>query len=159
MYRRVIYLILISVFTILTSVCSADESPSLPEIEGWKCGELRTTQLDSVSGDQGYWQERDYRTGKGTPIKATLLYGAGPKFFNQPPKGVSSGEGPDGLGASYEIISIAGFKSSMEKDPALGYSVAVNAFDRKFSLTIECGVFEDRGEVIRCAEILLGAIK
>jgi hypothetical protein len=130
---------------------AGDASPSLPEVPGWQCGGLRSVQLDAVSGNQGYWQERDYKTDGGTTLKATLLWGAGPKFFNQPPAGISNADGA----SSYEIISIGGYKSSIERDPILGYSVAVNAFERKFSLTVECGAFENRGEVIRCVEAIL----
>ena len=153
MRDRVICLItVLALMTLCGSMTAAgDVLPSLPEIDGWKCGELRSVQLDAVSGNQGYWQERDYRTEKGTAVKATLLWGTGPKFFNQPPAGISNADGA----SSYEIISIGGYKSSVEHDPVLGYSVAVNAFDRKFSLTVECGAFENRGEVIGCAETIL----
>ena len=108
-----------------------------------------------MSGSQGYWLERDYVTNDGTSLKATLLYGAGPKFYNQPPAGTSSGSGA----STYEVISINGCKSTLEYDPALGYSVALNAFERKFSLTVECGPFANRDDVIKYAGLLMSAIK
>jgi hypothetical protein len=137
----------------------AADAPMLPIMPGWQCGELKSVQLDSVSGNHGYWQERDYRTPEGLSLKATLTFGAGPKFYNQPPNGVvSSGDFP-GSGASYEILSISGYRALVEKDPLLGYSVAVNAFERKFTLTIECGRFEKRGDVISCAEALMASME
>ena len=133
----------------------AESIPSLPEIEGWVCGELRTVQLDAVSGNQGYWQERDYRTEGGVSLKATLLWGTGPRFYNQPTAGVSASAGE----ATYEIVSIGGFKSTVERDPLLGYSVAVNAFDRMFSLTVECDPYVNRDELLRVVEALLEGIE
>jgi hypothetical protein len=92
-------------------------------------------------------------------LKATMLFGSGPKFFNQPAEGVSSDGRANGSGADYEVIRIAGYKSTVEKDPVLGYSIAINAFERKFSLTIECGAFVDRGEAIENAATILAGIK
>jgi len=138
------------------AVCAvAENSPSLPEIEGWQCGEMRVVHLDAVSGNQGDWQERDYRTGGGISLKATLLSGSGPRFYNQPPAGVSNSAGQ----TTYEIISIGGFKSTIERDPVLGYSIAVNAFDKKFSLTVESGPFVDRAMLLRSVEVLLEGIE
>jgi hypothetical protein len=137
---------------------SAAGTPTLPEISGWRCGELRSVQLDSVSGNHGYWQERDYRTPDGISIKATLTYGTGPKFYNQPPNGVVFNGDFPGSGSSYEIISIAGQRALVEKDPLLGYAVAVNAFEKKFTLTVECGRFENRDDVISLAEELTASI-
>jgi hypothetical protein len=143
---------------ILHGAAMASGMPALPEMPGWQCGELKSVQFDAVSGNHGYWQKRDYRTPDGVSMTSTLTFGSGPKFYNQPPDGVfSDGEFP-GSGASYEIISIAGRRALVEKDPLTGYSVAVNAFDRKFTLTIEFGRFESRDEVISCAEALMGAI-
>ena len=137
-----------------SALAEAESVPGLPEIEGWQCGELRTAQLEAVSGNQGYWQERDYRTNSGVPLKATLLCGAGPRFYNQPPSGTSASAGQ----ATYEITQVGGFKSTIERDPVLGYSVAVNAFDRGFSLTVECGPHIDRAELLRSVEALLTGI-
>ena len=142
------------VFFIGATCAEADTTPSLPDIEGWQCGETRSVQLDAVSGNKGYWQEKDYRTDGGIPLKATMLWGAGPKFYNQPPAGVSNSAGQ----ATYEIVSIGGCKSTIERDPILGYSVAVNAFEKGFSLTVECGPHIDRTELLRSVEILLEKI-
>jgi hypothetical protein len=156
--RAICLIIILSALIALNcgvSRAADNPSPSLPEVSGWSCGEIRVIQLDAVSGNQGYWQERDYVTNDGTAIKATLLYGAGPKFYNQPPAGTSSSNGA----STYEVIAINGYKSSLEYDPTLGYSVAVNAFERKFSLTVECGAFESRDEVVKLAGLLMSAIK
>ena len=149
------FILIFAVIFLTAGRVGAESVPSLPEIEGWQCGEMKTVQLDAASGNQGYWQERDYRTDGGIPIKATLLWGSGPRFYNQPPTGTSSSAGR----ATYEIVSIGGFKSTIEFDPALGYSVAVNAFDRRFSLTVECGPFIDRTELLQSVEILLEGIE
>jgi len=151
------FLIFLAVLAVFAGAvpAGAESAPELPEIEGWQCGELRTTELEAVSDNQGYWQERDYRTDSGVPIKATLLWGPGPRFYNQPPAGTSASAGQ----ATYEITQIGGFKSTIERDPALGYSVAVNAFDRGFSLTVECGPHIDSAELLRIVEALLEGIK
>ena len=133
----------------------AEDTPSLPDIGGWQCGEIRSVQLDAASGNQGYWQERDYRTDGGIAFKATLLWGSGPKFYNQPPAGTSANAGR----ATYEIVQVGGCKTTIERDPVLGYSVAVNAFERKFSLTVECGPHIDRDELLRSVETLIEGIK
>jgi hypothetical protein len=147
------------ILVILHGAAPAAGTPSLPELPGWRCGELRSVQFDAVSGNHGYWQERDYRTPDGTSMTSTLTFGTGPKFYNQPPNGViSDGEFP-GEGASYEIISISGFRALIEKDPLIGYSVAVNAFERKFTLTVEFDRFTNRDTAISCAETLTRAVQ
>jgi hypothetical protein len=156
MRRRFIYsLIIFAVAAFCAGTrASGDTPPSLPEIGGWRCGELMSVPLDAASGNQGFWQERDYRTDGGLPLKAVLMYGTGPKFYNQPPADTSSKNGA----STYEIIFVGGYKSSLEYDPALGYSVAVNAFERTFSLTVESGPFVAKGDVISAAERLLEEI-
>ncbi|MDR1509723.1 MAG: hypothetical protein LBS53_08795 [Synergistaceae bacterium] len=155
---RVLFGVPVCLILIFNGIASAADTPALPAVAGWRCGELKSVQLDTVSGNRGYWQERDYRTPDGVSLKATLTFGTGPKFYNQPPDGtISDGEFP-GLGASYEIISLAGFRALVEKDSMSGYSVAVNAFERKFTLTVECGRFEDRDDVISRAEALMALI-
>jgi hypothetical protein len=152
---------LISAFSvlILQGAALAAAEPSLPVVPGWRCGELKSVRLETVSGNYGYWQERDYRTPDGISMTSTLMFGTGPKFYNQPPDGVISDGGFPGSGVSYEIISVAGRRALAERDPLTGYSVAVNAFERKFTLTIEFGRFENRDEAIACAETLMGAMK
>lgn len=144
---------------IFFGVASAEETPALPDIPGWVCGELKVARFDAVSGNYGYWQERDYRTPGGIGLKAVLMYGNGPKFYNLPPNGVASNDLPVGSGATYEIILLKGYRSLIEYHPTLGYSVAVNAFEKKYTLTVECGPFEKRGDVLRTVEEILGFIK
>ena len=152
---RIYQIVILCVIIFTGAVCAGAETlpehPELPYIEEWRCGETRTSEFEAVSGNQGYWQERDYITDTGVPLKATLLWGPGPRFFNQPPADTSGSAGQ----ATYEITFIGGFKSTVEHDPVLGYSVAVNAFDRRFSLTVECGPHIDRAELLRCVEVLL----
>ena len=154
-YMRIRSVVLMCLIVFAGTVCVGAESvPALPEMEGWQCGEMRNVQLDAASGNQGYWQERDYRTDGGISLKATLLWGSGPKFYNQPPAGTSASAGR----VTYEIIQVGGNKTTIERDPVLGYSVAVNAFDKKFSLTVECGPHIDRSELLQCVEALLEGI-
>ncbi|MDR1650817.1 MAG: hypothetical protein LBR87_03440 [Synergistaceae bacterium] len=131
--------------------------PSMPEIQGWECGELTDIRFDAVSGNYGHWQAREYKTPSGAPVKASIMYGNGPKFYNLPPDGVSYTD-PNGSGAYYEIIRVKGFRSLIEYSPITGYSVAVNAYERQFSLTVECGPFEKRGDALRYAESILDAV-
>jgi hypothetical protein len=146
-------------FSIFSSPAFSSGAVFLPDIPGWSAGEARTTQFDAKSGNYGFWQERDYRTPNGISLKAILTEGNGPKFYNQPPRGVSGDDLPVGDGASYEIVTIKGLKATVEKHPALGYSVAVNAFERKFTLTAETGPWHELSDVIECVENLLESMR
>jgi hypothetical protein len=128
---------------------------SLPEIEGWKCGETVSARLEAFDKDYGYFERRVYRTREGMSFEAVLTYGAGPKFFNQPPAGTSGRDGE----AAYEIISVNGYKTSLEHDPILGLALSVNAFDKKYTLTMECGPFETSADLIECAKTLIGEME
>jgi hypothetical protein len=128
---------------------------SLPEVRGWECGEPRVISFDSVSGSQGFWWERDYRTPEGTRFKATLMGGKGPKYYNQPAHGIESDDGPFGSGGTYETIMVGGYRAVLETHPILGVSLAVNASDAGCVLTLEAGNWTPPGEIIGAAEILL----
>jgi hypothetical protein len=140
---------------VVSSGTAAGGDLSLPEIEGWQCGETVSAQLEAFEKDYGYFERRVYRTGKGLSFEAVLTYGAGPKFFNQPPSGVSGNDGE----ATYEIISVNGYKTSLEYDPFLGIAMSVNAFDKKYTLTLECGPFETSGDLIECAKTLIAEME
>jgi hypothetical protein len=158
MSSRKFYLSLLCALIFSSVSAFAEETAVLPEIPGWKSGELMSVQFDAESGDYGYWQERDYRTPDGLSLKAILTVCNGPKFYNQPPKGVSADDGLIGSGATYEIISIGGLKTLIERHPVLGYSIAVNAFEKKFTLTVESGPWEERTALIDRVGFLLDAI-
>lgn len=142
-------------FLAVSSGAAAGGALSLPEIEGWKCGETASARLEAFEKDYGYFERRDYRTPGGMSFEAVLTGGAGPKFFNQPPAGVSGGAGE----ASYEIISVNGYKTSLEYDPLVGLALSVNAFDKNYTLTLECGPFETSGDLLECARTLIGEME
>jgi hypothetical protein len=142
-------------FLAVLSGTAAGGDLSLPEVDGWRCGETVRARLEAFDKDYGYFERRVYRTGEGMSFEAVLTYGAGPKFFNQPPAGVSGGDGK----AAYEIISVNGYKTTLEDDPLLGLALSVNAFDKKYTLTLECGPFETSGDLIERAETLIGEME
>jgi hypothetical protein len=142
-------------FFAVSSGVAACADLSLPEIEGWQSGEIVSARLDAFEKDYGYFERRAYRTSEGMSLEAVLTYGSGPKFFNQPPAGVSGGDGK----TSYEIISVNGYKTSLEYDPLLGLAMSVNAFDKKYTLTLECGPYETSGDLIECAKTLIGEME
>ena len=153
MYYRLFCLV--AFFLAVSSGAAAGGALSLPDIEGWKCGETVSARLEAFEKDYGYFERRVYRTKDGLSFEAVLTRGAGPKFFNQPPAGVSGGDG----GTTYEIISVNGYKTSLEHDPILGLALSVNAFDKKYTLTLECGPFEMSGDLIECAKTLIGEME
>ncbi|MDR3164140.1 MAG: hypothetical protein LBU13_01015 [Synergistaceae bacterium] len=152
MYYR---LICLAAFFFAALPQAAAGALSLPEIDGWKCGEIVSARLEAFEKDYGYFEKREYRTREGLSFEAFLTCGTGPKFFNQPPAGVSGSDGK----TTYEIISVNGYKTSLEYDPVLGLSLSVNAFDKKYTLTLECGPFETSGNLIECAKTLIGEME
>lgn len=138
---------------------AAEEAPSLGTVPGWECGELRAVQFDSVSGNQGFWQERDYRTPKGASFKATLMSGKGPKYYNQPPGGIKSNDGPYGSGSTYETVTVGGYRAVLETHPILGVSLAVNAFAAGYVLTLEGGNWIVPGDITAAAEVLIPIVE
>lgn len=138
-------------------------SMTLPDIDGWQNGDLQIVQLDTVSGNQGFWIRRKYVSAGGTRLTANLMGGKGPKTLHTPPSepgstaNADSSDGPIGSGASYETIAIGESGGILEHDPVLGYS-AVFFLDGA-ALTIESrGYALDRGDFIEEAGIILSAL-
>ena len=154
MYYR-LFCLTAFILAVFSCTAAAGGAPSLLEIEGWQCGEIVSARLEAFEKDYGYFERRNYRTRGGLSFEAVLTYGAGPKFFNQPPAGVSGGDG----NATYKIISVNGYKTSLERDPLLGLALSVNAFDKKYTLTLECGPFETSSDLIECAKTLIGEME
>ena len=123
-------------FVFVLSAC-ASAQPTLPDVGGWMCGELRTVKLDTVSGSQGLWLERSYRTESGYPLKAILMSGKGLSVRSLPQEGRESGDGLMGSGCTYRTLSIGGRTAALERHPALGISLAL--FMDGAVLTIESG--------------------
>ena len=124
---------------------------ALPEVEGWTCGPLRETQLDTVSGHQGQWLEREYRTANGAKFLAVWMEGAGPKLW-KPVTEVGEGGETSG-GESAEKISVAGRDALLESRPVLGLSLVVK-LGKDGVLTLE-SQSSGKDELTRAAETLI----
>lgn len=143
---------------LLSSGVFAQDVPSLPDVPGWICGEQRTTNLDTVSGNQGAWLQRDYRAASGVPIRATLMTGKGPKMLRFPPEGIDANDGPLGSGCTYRTIEIDGRPAVVETHPVLGVSLLVNLGSGY--LTLESGDYGLSAEdVVTAASALLAVMQ
>ena len=140
---------------LLLAAASAFAAAGLPDVSGWKCGELRVTKLDTVSGNKGQWLERDYRTAAGAPFHAVWLEGAGEKNWQVQPQKSASG---DGTGATYKTVEIAGSKAVLERHPVTGVSLAVK-LDKRGTLTLESGKATTDDEIIAAAQAIIDAMK
>jgi hypothetical protein len=144
----------LALICLLLAGSAAGASGSLPEIAGWSCGELRSTEFDAVSGNQGSWQERDYRTPSGVRIKATLMAGKGPGKLRVPQAGTDSSDGAYGAGSSYRVLTIEGAGAILEIHPLLGHSLAADLGDA--TLTVESDSYGlDSDEFLEAAGIIL----
>lgn len=123
-------------FAIFLSMAHSCEAYDLPEMASWRGGELRSTVLDTVSGNRGLWQERDDITDGGTHIHAVWLEGAGEKGWTPPAEPVSSDDGLMGRGAWYRTMTVAGEKALIEHHPITGFSIAVK-IEGRGTLTVE----------------------
>ncbi|MDR3353529.1 MAG: hypothetical protein LBO21_00665 [Synergistaceae bacterium] len=124
--KKIFRLSLVMALVVLAAgVCWA-ASFSLPEIDGWKCGEIMSADFDAVSGNQGYWLQRDYTTPSGTPIEAILMGGKGPGNLRMPPPGTDSATGVYGDGGTFRTLRAGGFPAILENRPLLGLSLSVN---------------------------------
>ncbi len=157
-FRRFLLTLLSPLFCLVLSTCVlAQGMPNLPDVPGWICGELRTTNLDTVSGNQGVWLQRDYRAVSGLPIRATLMVGKGPKMLRFPPMNVDVNDGPLGSGCTYRTFEIGGHAAIVETHPVLGVSVIVN-MDGGY-LTLESSDYGVSGEdVVAAATSLLSSM-
>lgn len=136
---------------------SATDAAELPGVPSWQNGELRITVLDTVSGNRGSWQERDYITASGTRVHAVWIEGAGEKGWSPPEKSASGDDGLMGSGATYRTISIGDEKALIEHHPVTGYSVAVK-IEKKGSLTVESKYASEK-EIIDAAAALTAMMK
>lgn len=131
------------------SACGAE----LPEIAAWQNGELRTTNLETVSGNRGSWQEREYRTDLGARVYAIWIEGAGEKGWNAPGGDISADDGPIGNGATYRTVTVASEKGLLERHPTTGCSVAVK-IAKMGTLTVESR-YASESEILSAAETLV----
>lgn len=127
---------------------------TLPDVDGWICGEPRETKLETVSGSHGVWLEREYRTERGEKFLAILMEGAGPKLW-KPVEPADGGEAPESESA--EKISIAGHDAVIESRSVLGLSLVVKlGIDSVLTLESQ---YADKEELARAAEILIAHIE
>lgn len=140
----------------MLTLSPASESANLPEIASWHNGELRMTIFDTVSGNRGLWQEREYRTNLGTPVHAVWLEGAGEKGWKPSGDGSSASDGLIGIGAVYRTTVITGQEGLIEHHPVTGYSVAVK-IAKIGTLTIE-SKYADENEMLSAADTLVSGI-
>lgn len=147
--------LLIVALAVMSTPTIAAEHSMLPEIKGWRCGELKQTKIDTVSGYRGQWLEREYRTNDGIPFHAIWIDGAGPKGWTVP-------DGPSGQDkgylkpeSTYKTLKVAGRRASFEQDPLIGSSLAIRLPDGV--LTLE-SLLASEPEAVRAAETILNII-
>lgn len=104
---------------------SFGDTSVLPAIESFTCTKARTTKLNTVSGQKGYWVERDYLTQDGKKFHAVWIDGAGPAGWQ--PRKVSSTQldGVWGNGSTFKSVKIGNFHADLEYHPQLGLSLAI----------------------------------
>lgn len=119
LWRSSLYFMVL-LFSFLPRLCFA--ASVLPDVDGWLCGTLRETELDTLSGNHGLWQERLYRTEDGTSVRAILMKGEGPAIFTQMSPGTVETDGLFGSGAEYEVFEIDGRVAVLEKHPLSGFA-------------------------------------
>ncbi|MDR1021305.1 MAG: hypothetical protein LBL73_11150 [Synergistaceae bacterium] len=120
-----IAIFMLSTLMAFASPGTAQAALTLGSPDGWQCGGLKTVRLDAVSGNQGFWLERDYRTGDGVSLKAILMGGKGPVMLNVPAPQTESSDGLLGAGRTYRTLTAGGFPALLERDQFLGLSLAV----------------------------------
>ncbi|MDR1515332.1 MAG: hypothetical protein LBS45_06525 [Synergistaceae bacterium] len=146
-------IILISILAAFASPSALYAEPVLGNPAGWTCGELKIVRFDAVSGSQGFWQERDYRTGNGVSLKAILMGGKGPAMLNVPAPEYESADGPLGAGRTYKTFFVGDYPALLERDRFLGISLALKTPDA--ALTIETPPGPEDEDVIGLALTLL----
>lgn len=132
---------------------ASSDSAELPEIAAWQNGALRITTLETVSGNRGSWQEREYRTDLGARVYAVWIEGAGEKGWTVPSGDISADDGLIGNGATYRTVMIASENGLIERHPTTGYSVAVK-IAKMGTLTLESQYAEEY-EILGAAETLV----
>jgi hypothetical protein len=109
---------------------------SLPELPNYENGALRVTKLDALSGNQGTWEERDYKTASGEKIHAVWIEGTPEKSWTP----VKANNTKSALRleseSSYKNAEILGYAAVLEDQPFVGKSLAVKV-TRYGTLTLE----------------------
>ena len=134
----------------------ADAHASLGSPEGWQCGELRSTEFSAVSGSQGFWLERSYRTPDGIPIEATLMTGKGPGALYVPPAGIDAAEGPLGSGGEYKTTMVGEHPALLERYPFRGVVLAVKTDAGTLTLESPSADLSDEDIVFAASALVSG---
>ena len=156
MIKNILIYLAIPILALFVSLSPAPAKEALPEISGWINGELRKTELDTVSGKKGFWLERSYRNNAGVPFHAVWMEGSGDRGWSPSEKTISADDGPLGSGASYRTLSVTGQRSILEHHPVTGFSISVKA-GNKGTLTLESNIAAEE-EMISAAEVLITEI-
>lgn len=157
--KKILFVILIlSLFALSSpfSACALEGTEKLPDIEGWTCGEIRKTELDTVSGNRGNWLERDYRTASGLSLHAVWIDGSAVKGWDAGKKGIISNDGPLGSGAVYKTADVAGINAIFESHPITGASLSLKIGSGVLTLESKLG---EENEIINAAAAIIGKIK
>lgn len=128
---------------------------TLPDIPGFTGGEVQRTPLEAPSGNFGEWLVRDYRTGGGRTLKATLMAGPGAGELRTPPEGMKADDRPLGFGSSYEGLTVEGKRALLEEVPTVGLALAVALADDA-TLTLESSSLS-REDLLRAASAFIQA--
>ncbi|MDO4952801.1 MAG: hypothetical protein Q4E34_03120 [Synergistaceae bacterium] len=157
--------VILSALALFTAQAYAADAPlvevltgpnsGLPDIEGWFNYDVRTTKLNTVSGYQGEWIERGYRTAQGVPCHAVRINGAGPKGWKAKQISGTADDGLLGEGATFKSLTICGFAAEFDRHPAHGCSLAVRLPDSVLTLESK---YASEAEIIQIAETLIKKI-
>ena len=137
--------------------CSTALAATLPDVPGWQNGEMRTTELKTVSGNRGIWLERDYRTAEGTFFHAVWMEGAGEKGWSISKKAASSEDTVQLDEISAKVFEISGSQALLEKHPIIGLSLAVK-ITKKGTLTLESTTATE-DEIVKAAEAIIKSLE
>jgi len=139
--------------TLLAVSSPAADKPVLPEIEGFRSGDIRLAILDTPSGNQGTWVQSSYfRITDNHSVDLNILSGPGTGWSGLPEGGISSTDGSIGSGAVYMTLRVSGFPAAMETHPLTGRSLTVTTSSEE-TLTFETS-FDDV-DLVAFAEIFL----
>lgn len=119
---RIFFVVIALATGILT--CRQAEAAALPDLVGWHLSDIQTIVLDTVSGNQGTWTIRAYRSAQGT-AQATLMEGKGISAFTAHPSISTEKDGPLGSGASYRAFMLGNRPAVAEHHPVLGLSLSL----------------------------------
>ena len=157
--KKILFAIFIFSLLVLSAPIAADAlegASPLPDIEGWTCGDIRRTDLNTVSGNRGQWIERDYRTSAGVGFHAVWIEGSAVKRWAPGKKETVSNDGAIGSGAVYKTTNAAGIDAVFESHPITGTSLSLKIGGGV--LTLESKIAEEK-ELIDAASAIIDKVK